>query len=243
MKTISITVIRTIALSFAFALNAQQNFENLNFEAATLSTPITGPITGAEYQPITLVLPDWTATLGTIQQTEVLENDLTSGSASLDIFTSTMQYPGVIDGSYSIVLQAGANPQGGTSLVDASLWQDGTIPANAMSLQFKVWSVYPTANFTVSFAGNSLSPVGLSSGQTPSGETYELYGANIATFAGQTGQLDFTALANNGVNLGNIELDDITFSPTAVTPEPGTLALVVMGGAAMLVRRWRGRRS
>jgi hypothetical protein len=34
------------------------------------------------------------------------------------------------------------------------------------------------------------------------------------------------------------ELDDITFSTTTVMPEPNTLALAVMGGLALIARRW-----
>jgi hypothetical protein len=38
-----------------------------------------------------------------------------------------------------------------------------------------------------------------------------------------------------------LELDDITFSTTAVVPEPSVLALMVMGGLAFGARRWRAK--
>lgn len=40
-----------------------------------------------------------------------------------------------------------------------------------------------------------------------------------------------------------VELDDITFSTTTVTPEPNTLALAVTGALALAVGRWRANRS
>ena len=94
-----------------------------------------------------------------------------------------------------------------------------------------------TASLTVSFGGNSLSPVMLSSGQSPSGQLYGVYGVNITQYAGETGQLEFTAVANNN-GPSWTELDDITFSPNAV-PEPNTLALILLGGLALV--RWRCR--
>jgi hypothetical protein len=90
----------------------------------------------------------------------------------------------------------------------------------------------------VSFAGDNLSLFVLSSGTTPDGAPYGVYGANIASFAGQTGQLEFTASVFNWV-----ELDDISFSTTAV-PEPNALALTGLGALLFglyrrLTVKWR----
>jgi len=104
-----------------------------------------------------------------------------------------------------------------------------------MSLEFEAWSMIANATLSVSFAGNSLSPVGLSSGVSPSGQSYTLYGADISAYAGQSGQLQFTDVYS-GQGLNGIELDDITFS---TIPEPSTLALLFMGGMAFGVRSWR----
>jgi hypothetical protein len=141
------------------------------------------------------------------------------------------------------MLQAGANPYGQGGVDNASISQSGTIPANAMSLEFKAWSMLPDATLSVSFAGNSLSPVALSSGAGPSGQGYTLYGADISAYAGQTGQLQFTdVFSDQGLN--GIELDDITFSTNVVAvPEPNTLALILMGGLALAARCWRAKRS
>jgi hypothetical protein len=125
---------------------------------------------------------------------------------------------------------------------DVSLWQDGTIPANAQSLQFSAWSWLPPFTiFTVSFDGNTLSPVVLSSGQTAAGQPYTVYGANVALYAGQTGQLEFTAGFNNS-GPSWTELDDISFSTNSIAPEPGILVLTSIGGLLFGARKWLARR-
>jgi hypothetical protein len=214
----------------AFSAPAQTAFQNLSFESANLSSP-SGPFNEV---PISSALPGWSASIGGVPVTQVLQNNYTLGAASIDIFGPNWNQtePGIIDGNYTVFLQAFNAGQG-----NVSLWQNGTIPANAASLQFSAWQ-YPSVNeaFSVSFAGNSLSPVILGSGQSPSGQAYTVYGVNIAPYAGQTGQLEFTAAGGQGPDW--VELDDITFS---TIPEPGTLALVVMGGLALAVRRWRGK--
>ncbi len=213
---------------------SQGSFQNLNFESAN---PV--PIVGGEYPDEVTpgsALPGWSASIGGIPVTAVIQNDYALGGASVDIFGPGYSDvdPGIIAGNYTVMLQAGGSSpltEGG----NASLSQNGTIPANAMSLEFEAWSMTPSATLSVSFAGNSLSPVGLSSGVSPGGQSYTLYGADISAYAGQSGQLQFTDVySSQGLN--GIELDDLTFS---TTPEPGTLALVVMGGVAFAVRSWR----
>ena len=227
--------------------NAQGSFQNLNFESAAPGPPITGPIGGADYQPIGLALPGWNASIGGISVTEVLQNNYTLGAASIDIlgpgWGSLYPFqsidPGIIDGNYTVFLQAFNTGQG-----NVSLWQNGTIPANAESLQFSAWSyLSSTATFSVSFGGNSLSPVVLSSGQSPSGQPYDVYAVNIAPYAGLSGQLEFTANPNN-YGPSWTAFDDITFSTNVLAvPEPNTLALILTGGLALAARRWRAKRS
>jgi hypothetical protein len=184
-------------------------------------------------------LPGWNASIGGVALTEVLQNNYTLGEASIDIFSPNWNSPdpGIIDGNYTVYLQSGGNPYGGGS-ANASIFQTGTIPVGDHSLEFKAWNT-PSIDsaFSLSFAGNSLSPVVLSSGQTASGQTYNVYGADISTYAGQTGELEFTSIVTGAPSW--TEFDDITFSTTTVTPEPNTLALAVMGGLALAARRWR----
>ncbi len=150
------------------------------------------------------------------------------GTATVDIVSPQSLYGGVIDGQYSAILQSGAYNGPYTSV---SIEQKGTIPANAESLEFKAFD--PSQLLSVSFAGNSLMPVVLGSGKIGWGIAYTLYGIDIAPFEGECGLLEFTANPN-----GNLELDDIAFSTTAI-PEPSTLALLFIGGIAVAVRRWR----
>ena len=184
-------------------------------------------------------MPGWTGFLGSVQQTQVLQNNYDLGSATINILgpSWSVPYPGIIDGNYTVMLQAGAGPDG---LVDASIAQNGTVPALAQSLQFNIAEVLGGVGFSVSFAGNSLSPVLLSTAVAPGGQSYNVYGVDISPYAGQTGQLEFTSIANGRDS--SLLLDDITFSATAV-PEPGTLALMLMGGMALAARRWRAKGS
>jgi hypothetical protein len=178
----------SVAFLAVLSVQAQGTFQNLNFESADLS-PIPSGQFGGEVS-LSSALPDWNGLIDGTVVTQVLQNNETLGAASIDILGPnwTLLGPGIIDGSYTVFLQAFNTAQG-----NVSLWQDGTIPANTESLQFRAWESLPTALFTVSFAGNSLSLVSLSSGQSPSGQDYTVYGANIAPYGGQTGQLEFTA--------------------------------------------------
>jgi hypothetical protein len=222
----------------------QGDFQDLDFESATLS-PVTpnGPVV---FVPISSALPGWSASIGGVSVTEVVQNNCTLGQASIDIFGPN--YPvvgqespfgqGTIDGNYTVFVQSGANPQDEEMGVNASIWQTGTIPADAQSLEFKAWTYLSSGAFSVSFDGDSLSPVVLSSTMNLYGIPLIEYGANIAPYAGQTGELEFTSIFNYHAPSWT-ELDDIGFSTVAVTPEPNTLALVVMGGLALAARSWR----
>ena len=92
-----------------------------------------------------------------------------------------------------------------------AIQQTGTIPANSQSLTF-----LGLVNLQITFNGQPISSFRTSdAGFNPDyGELYN-YGANISSFAGQTGTLRFTG--------GGI-LDNIQFSPSLV-PEPNSLAL------------------
>jgi hypothetical protein len=213
----------------------QGSFQNLDFESANL-TPIASGQPGVEV-PITLALPGWSAELGNSPVTQVWQNDFSLGAPSIDILGPNWNSPPqIIDGYYSVVLQAGL--AGGVTPETASLWQNGTIPAGTESLEFKAWDSGGITPPLVSFAGDNLSLFVLSSGVSPSGQTYNVYGANIAPYADQTGQLEFTAAVGNVAGVGGIEMDDITFSTTAV-PEPNSIVLTGIGG---LIFAWYRRR-
>jgi hypothetical protein len=146
--------------------------------------------------------------------------------------------PGIVDGNYSAYLQAGPYPGGSSPFQSASIAQTGEVPLTAESLQFKAWEMFG-GNFTVSFDGASLPLDLLSTGTAFSGQPYDVYGVNIAPYAGQTGTLEFTENIGNG---NSLLLDDIGFSTTSV-PEPSPLVLTGIAGAMFAARRrWRRKR-
>jgi len=208
----------------AMFAQSQRAFVNLNFESADLS-PV--PPNGAPtYVPEASALPGWSAAVDSEQLTQVLQNTITFGEASVDILgpnypAAALSALGVIDGNYTAVLQSGGDPQNSSVLVNASIDQTGLIPLGSESLTFKAWQ-FNTA-FSVSFAGNVLPLVALGAGPN-----YTLYGADVSFLAGETGPLEFTALTLN-TGLSEVGLDDITFSTTAV-PEPSPLVLTGIGG-------------
>ena len=116
------------------AANAQGNFQNLDFESATFSGL---PASGLNFQPIGQELPGWNGSIGEVPVSEVLQNNTTTGAASIDVLGpgwNTID-PGIIEDSCSVFLQAFNEAQG-----NVSLWQNGTIPGNAQSLEFDAWS-------------------------------------------------------------------------------------------------------
>ncbi len=224
----------------AVSAQAQGTFQNLNFESANV--PPSGPELYGTFVPIASALPDWTAYLGGNQLTQVGYNSPTIGTATISLFGPTWNSSdpalpgiGIIDGNYSVVLQSGGVPngQGGEN---ASIEQNGTVPSAAESLEFKAIAVGP---FSVSFAGIALDPIALSTGPGPGGVPYTLYGASISAWAGQTGELEFTA--DLDPNEPYLVLDDIAFS-TQVVPEPSPLALTGIGALVFALYRRFARR-
>jgi len=216
------SVLLKVALTALTGVSAfcQSTFQNLDFESPI--TPLV-PQPPLNTVPISNALPYWSGYIGPIQATTVLYNNRTVGSASLDLMGSGT---GIIyQGQYTVLLQAGSSPSG---QVGASIAQIGMIPTDVNSLRF--WAFGPAIDVT--FSGQSLSLVPLVSG--PGLGT--LLGADISVFAGQAGELRFTAPNLSSIGFPNdVFLDDISFSPEAV-PEPGVFGLFVLG---TLLLRWR----
>jgi len=232
----------TLYCSVNSSTQAQGSFQNLDFESANVAP--SGPEPYGTFVPIGSALPGWTAYLGAQQLTQVGYNAPTLSLANISLIgpnwnsSDTGIYgAGIIDGNYSVLVQAGGVPTNAGQGESASIAQNGTVPTTAESLQFKAFAENP---FSVSFAGNVLGLVVLSSGVSADGLPYNLYAANISAWAGQTGELEFTA--DNAVNDPYLVLDDIAFSPNPV-PEPGTLALMLTAIGAYGVRRWRAKES
>jgi hypothetical protein len=230
MKTKILITSSVSAAMAVLSVHAQGTFQNLDFESATLTA---GP---PSFVSVSSALPGWTAYIGTDEQTQVLQNGYSTGEAIIDIFGPNYPAagmppfsPGVIDGNYSVLLQAGGEPGNSDVKEGASIAQTGTVPVGSQYLEFDAWLALPYAQFTVSFDGVNLSPVALGSGPNNS----ILYGANIAPYAGQAGTLAFTAVYPP---LGSswVGLDDITFSAT-----PETSPLVLTGIAGVLFALYR----
>jgi hypothetical protein len=229
------TALVILVALFSASVLAQGTFQNLDFESAN---PVSA---GNPFDPSQITFasafPGWSGSIGgNVPSTSEL-NNYSLGAAEINIFGPGWSgtQPGIIDGSYTAFLQAFFPGQG-----NVSLYQNGTVPVNAESLQFSAWALTSTGGFSVSFAGNSLAPVLLSSEESASGQPFNVYAVNIAPYAGQTGQLEFTAFANTQTS--QIELDDITFS-TQTVPEPGTFVLTGIGGFLFaLYRRFARKR-
>jgi hypothetical protein len=215
---------------------AQGTFQNLDFESANVSP--SPPAAYPNPVPVASALPGWTAYLGESQQSQVEYNTTTLGVASISLLGPTWNenFPGIISGNYSVVLQSGLDNTE-TIQENASIAQLGTIPVSAESLQF---AALVEGTCSVSFAGNTLQPIVLSSAVAESGEPYDIYGVNISSYAGQTGELQFTE--NFDSHFPFMVLDDISFSTNAVTPEPSIVALTAMGGLLFGARKWFAQR-
>jgi hypothetical protein len=236
MKRTRATVSFSIFLLLAISASAQGTFQNLDFEQANPVYDTASPLYPTD--PVVTAasaLPYWTVSYSTpvFQGTDLFLNTYTAGSPGIETFgpnnPATTAQPGAIDGHYSVFLEGGLNPP--STLVSASISQTGMVPVGSESLQFEVWRSLPS-NSAITFDGNNLSPIVLGTGAD-----YTLYGVNIAPFAGETGQLEFTStLPESGLTL--FGLDDISFSQTAVAPEPSPLILYGIGSLLLCARRW-----
>lgn len=226
MKLISVIFTATL-LSLAEAGFAQ-GFVNLDFESAHFAIDPSG-----NFAPYSVyasnAISGWTAYLGGVPQIDVLSNDATLGSAMVSIQgtnlpefeTLTGFAEPALQGRWSILLQGFSGNTnvltGGTPVV-ASIGQTGRIPLTANSVLF--WGYFPFSNntFSISFNGQDLTWLAVSNALN-----YAVYGADVSAFAGQTGQLLFSAGANTYA-----ELDNIQFSSVPI-PEPSVFAVTALG--------------
>lgn len=209
IKLITLTLLVNIC-GFAYS---QGFFVNLDFEDATIQDLTFNQI------PATNAFPGWT-----VNALYVFYDDISLSGASISIMdTNPPSSFAPIQGKYYAWL-FGADPNVYGSNYSISLGQAGTIPLSAKSIIF--WG--SDQGLQITFNGQLLafSEIG-------STADYNIYTADISAYAGQTGQLLFTALPNA---YGMI--DNIQFSSTAV-PEPSVLGLSLLSGLLLAWWHWR----
>jgi hypothetical protein len=189
-----------------------QGFVNLGFENTKLTAFLVNEYSG--YYATNGTVPGWdwsphqTFGFGDPNTTVAFNN------IALDAPYVTLQgangFIPAIRGNYSILLQGGSFYV--SSNAYAAIWQTGQIPSSAVSL------IYWGGALQVSFNGQNLPLYDM--GDTPN---YTIWGADISAYAGQTGQLMFTAPWQTTAMLDNIQ-----FSSSPI-PEPTALSLFICG--------------
>lgn len=213
----------------------QGTFQNLGFESASI-VPIPGdPYGRVQFSP---AFPGWTGYVGPAQATAALYNSYFLGTSAISILNNGWPYPfgGVIEGNYTVLLQAGVIEDPNPSPADTTLLQTAIVPNTAQSLRFRAQqpgSLSPAISLEVTLGGEQLllTPLG-------SGANYTLYGADIHMFASRTAELSFTVPSPPDRDITYVFLDSIQFSDQPV-PEPGIFGLCALG---VVMLGWRALR-
>ena len=232
MKTTKLICGFSILLLSALPTHAQ-SFQNLKFEQAN---PFY--IGNQDYPVVTIssAVPDWTvySTVDSYgdysQQTTCFYGTISLGGTGLTLIgpATPSNEATAIDGHYSVFLQTYA-PNNWVSIS-----QTGLIPSGTQSLIFEATGgEVPFLSVQIGTQTVPFSAIG-------SGANYTLFAANISAWAGDVEPLTFTAYSSGYPD--SWELDDISFSPTAV-PEPRTLALSGLGAMIFGARKWLARRD
>lgn len=121
-------------------------------------------------------------------------------------------------------------------VLNTDLFQVGNVPGDARSLLFDANML--GGSLTVS-VGGSLAPI-INLGLEPS--FFHGYGVDLTGWSGKTTELRFTINPSAGqFPYGNVQLDNIRFSPVALVPEPSVWALFGVGGLALVWAAGRQR--
>lgn len=206
------TGLSVAALVLSWQIAYGQSFVNLGFENTTLTGFLVNPY--IPYYATNATVPGWDwsphQTFGNGDpNTTVAFNTIALDSPAVTLH-GTNDYIPAIRGKYSILLQGGSSFAPSTSY--SSIWQTGQIPSTAESITY--WG----GALQVTFNGQPLSFFDIS--DTPN---YTIWRADISAYAGQTGQLLFTAPWQT-----TALLDSIVFS-TSPAPEPSALSLFICG--------------
>ena len=207
-------------------------FHNLDFELATVGTPVDFHL------PAATAMPYWTVGVGDLQATTVIYDTVSTGAPAvsledgLNLYGFAVMHP--LQGSYSAILQSSGGP-----IFDAWIEQAGDVPANARSLLFESdnYNALGDQPLLVSLNGTPLSTSLYSVGGTVNSNwgPVKTYIADISAFSGQSNvTLRFDTPGPSGEM---VDLDAIQFSSV---PEPS--ALVLLAARLSLIsycwRRW-----
>jgi hypothetical protein len=214
MKTIELII---VVLATSLRIGSSQGFVNLDFELADLSAYGTGPA----IVPAASAIPGWTAYLAGAPQANIVYNAIALDSAAVSIHGAGSLEP-VLQGKYSVFLQGAS--YGTTD--SAAIGQVGRIPDTAKSMTFYGYSL---VNMQLTF-GEANIPYFVIGG----GPNYTIYGADVSGFAGEMGQLLFTAPASIGGGM----IDYMRFSNQPV-PEPGLFEFSALGALLLGWHRLR----
>jgi hypothetical protein len=223
VKSKLISIIFTAALLSLAESGFAQGFVNLDFEHPILPlSPTFSTVSAAN------AIPGWTASFGGGDPLSYIGYDTVSlGGSAIFLEDTNAQGGGrdgfsnlPIQGNYSVLLEGSAYL---SDPLAASIGQTGTIPVTAQSLTF--FGIL-AGNLQVTFNGQPLSFMSISNALN-----YTIWGADISAYAGQTGQLLFTAPVLNAALLDNIKFSSLPI------PEPSAFALATLGALLLGLRR------
>ncbi len=208
-------IITSVVIVFlSIRIGFSQGFVNLDFEQANLSGYGSGSV------PATNAFPGWS-----VIASYLLYDDTSLSGGSISIMDVAGIAGPLIQRKYFVFFR-------NASSLSVSIGQTGQIPSSAQSIIY--WGQTPLpgdpVGIQVTFNAQPLDFV-----ETGSTANYNIYQANISAFAGQSGELLFTA-PPNGIG----SLDNIQFSSSPV-PEPSELALAALGTLLLGSRRWKSR--
>jgi hypothetical protein len=221
--------IAIVIFAYSSTLLAQGTFQDLNFEQAAIVPLGTGISAGSAF-------PGWQEFYGSIPTSVVSYDAATIGAANIAIVDDKSGYV-PFQGNYMAFLEGATTPGLSTSV---TLSQTGMVPTGIESIQLDA-NQAPGSSFVVSLDGDAVNMVPL---ESYSG--YTLYGGNVSAWSGQNATLSITELppSNQQFSPTLLQLDDISFSPTAVIPEPSPLVLTGLGGLLIaLYRRFAPKRQ
>ena len=170
---------------------------------------------------------------GGVQQTIVSFEEPSAGASQVTLVSATNGYAPALDGKYAALLQGGVTSAG------ASITQTAQIPSGMETLLFE--AQFEGGQIIPGLLEVSIDGQGLAFSAIGTEPNYTLHGADIESWAGDTVTLAFTAPGADYA-LNSWVVDDISFSPNSVVPEPNSLVLMAVGGIVFAAyRRLRNR--